>query len=174
MIRRAGDISYTLMYKKVKNINLHVKRDGTVWVSAPPHAVPGEIDAFVLRKTAWIERTRRKVAQRERNLDAEYSDAECLAVFAPVIDSIYPIFAPYLPQKPNIYIKSMRSCWGVCHYNKGYITLSRALAAKPIAAIEYVILHEFVHFIEHDHQAGFHRWMARLMPDYKERRKLLR
>lgn len=174
MKRQAGGVSYTLIQKPVKNINLRVKRDATVWVSAPPRVPLREIDAFVQKKAAWIERARQRMAQREQNMEAECSDAECLALFEPIVDRIYPVFAPYLPQKPKLFVKTLKSCWGVCHYNKGYITLNRALASKPVAAVEYVILHEFVHFLEHDHQAGFHRWMERLMPDYKERRKLLR
>lgn len=173
MIRQVGDIVYTLTQKPVKNINLRVRRDGTVCVSAHKQVPLTAVDAFVREKAAWIEAARRRAAEREAP-ESALSEAACLALFEAVSDRIYPSFAEYLPHKPQIRVKKLKSCWGVCHYTKGYITLSRALAAKPIAAIEYVILHEFVHFIEHDHQAGFHRWMARLMPDYKERRKLLR
>ena len=45
---------------------------------------------------------------------------------------------------------------------------------KPRAALEYVVLHEYVHFLHPNHQAGFHAEMARLMPDYLARRALLK
>lgn len=173
MIRQVGDIVYTLTQKQVKNINLRVRRDGTVCVSAHRRVSLTAIDAFVSEKAAWIETARRRAAEREAP-ESELSDAACLALFEAVSDRIYPAFAVYLPHKPQIRVKKLKSCWGVCHYTKGYITLNSALAMKPPAAVEYVILHEYVHFLEHDHQKGFHTWMARLMPDYKERRKLLR
>lgn len=173
MIRQVGDIDYTLTQKPVKNINLRVRRDGTVCVSANRRVPLTAVDAFVREKAAWIEAARRRAAEREAP-ESALSEAACLALFEAVSDRIYPAFAAYLPHKPQIRVKKLKSCWGVCHYTKGYITLNSALAAKPPAAVEYVILHEYVHFLEHDHQKGFHAWMARLMPDYKERRKLLR
>lgn len=48
------EITYTLTYKKVKNLNLRVKEDLSVWVSAPRRVSPGKIDEFVLSKGEFI------------------------------------------------------------------------------------------------------------------------
>ena len=50
----------------------------------------------------------------------------------------------------------------------------RRLAAAPEAAVEYVILHEFLHLRYPDHGAAFHAALDRMMPDNRTRRALLR
>ncbi len=47
-------IPYDLQYKNVKNINLRIKADGTVHVSASKRAPQKVIDAFLLSKAAYI------------------------------------------------------------------------------------------------------------------------
>ena len=47
-------ITYQLEYKDVKNLNLRIRKDGQVYVSANPLVTLEEIDAFVLRKGAYI------------------------------------------------------------------------------------------------------------------------
>lgn len=53
----------------------------------------------------------------------------------------------------------MRSQWGNCHYQQGYITLNTALARCPEPLRDYVALHELVHFLHHDHGTGFYAAM---------------
>lgn len=74
---------------------------------------------------------------------------------------------------PILKVRKMVSRWGVCYYEKGQISLSTYLIFTPLKAIEYVILHELVHFIHHGHDTAFHNEMKKLMPDYKERKELL-
>ena len=96
MIRQVGDIDYTLTQKPVKNINLRVRRDGTVCVSAHRRVPLTDVDAFVREKAAWIEAARRRAAEREAP-ESALSEAACLALFEAVSDRIYPAFAAYLP-----------------------------------------------------------------------------
>lgn len=173
MIRKAGDITYTLLTKQVKNINLRVKRDGSVWASANQAVSAETVDEFVARKAEWIVKARRHIAEKNTE-NSGLTQSECLALFETINDRVYPLFAATLSKKPQIKVKRMKSCWGVCHYDKGYITLNTVLASKPAQAVEYVIMHEYIHFFEHNHQKGFYELMAHFMPDYKERRKLLR
>ena len=57
-LRRAetssGAIEYILERKKVKNINLHVRRDCTVYVSAPRYVPVREIECFIAEKSRYI------------------------------------------------------------------------------------------------------------------------
>ena len=53
-LRQAGDIPYQLARRRVKNLNLRVRRDGTVAVSIPLRAAVREADAFVLAHRDWI------------------------------------------------------------------------------------------------------------------------
>ena len=176
IIRQSQDIVYTLTYKKVKNINLRVRSDLSVAVSANKHVPIDVIDKFVQSKSEWIKATQDRISNKQsdfQSLHDIWQDDECLHLFESISDKIYPFFSDVKP-KPKIVVKFMKSRWGVCHVTKGYITLNKALIAKPIEAIEYVVLHEYVHFLHPNHQKGFHNTMQKLMPDYKERRKLLK
>ena len=61
----------------------------------------------------------------------------------------------------------------MCVAAKRQITFSLRLAEKPRAAVEYVVLHEYAHFVRADHSPAFWAVVARYMPDYKARRRLL-
>lgn len=175
LITPQGAIPYTLTYKKVRNINLRIRPDGEVAVSAPRSVSQKDIEAFLLSKAQWLHKHRGNAQSKPTPLPCRYSNQECLALFTAVSDGIFPLFADVLKgEKPLLKVRDMKSRWGVCYPAKKTITLNTRLAEKPRAALEYVVLHEYVHFIHPDHQQGFHREMARLMPDYKERRKLLR
>ena len=163
-------IDYQLTYKRIKRIRMHVDANGQVLVSAPFGVKKTFLDAWVHSKRDWIEKQRhtQRTPLPLPSFEAAY------ALFSEISDRIFSLFADVLPQKPIIKVKDLKSAWGICHYTKGYITFNRALAAKPREAVEYVVLHEYVHFLEPNHQAGFHQTMARLMPDYSERKRLLK
>lgn len=56
------EIRFLFEKKRVKNINLRVRRDGTVSVSAPMGATLSAVDAFVCANAAFIRRARERVA----------------------------------------------------------------------------------------------------------------
>jgi predicted metal-dependent hydrolase len=56
---------------------------------------------------------------------------------------------------------------------KGIITLNKRLLEAPRNCIEYVVMHEFCHFIHPNHSKHFYGFLSMLMPDWKERKKLL-
>ena len=59
-----GPISYTLERKRVKNLNLRVRPDGSVYVSAPGRVPLTYIDDFICRKAEFILEGQRRMAQR--------------------------------------------------------------------------------------------------------------
>ena len=71
-------------------------------------------------------------------------------------------------------IKKMTTRWGSCNGKKAYINLNLKLIAKPLKAIEYVVLHELTHLKFPHHQQSFYDEIYRLMPDFKEREHLLK
>ena len=138
-------VEYTLERKKVKNINLRVRADLSVAVSAPRRVPRAEIDAFVQSRADWIERARQRLRRQQAALQPAApprSDAECLAFFEQISRQIYPLFSAVLPAPPTLRVRDMRSRWGVCYPAKGCITLNKRLLEYPRAAAEYVVLHE--------------------------------
>lgn len=51
---KTGEITYLFTYKTVKNLNLRVKRDGTVCVSAPQRTPLHYVDSFVAQHAEMI------------------------------------------------------------------------------------------------------------------------
>jgi len=175
-LRTAGGVEYVLQRKKVKRINLRLRPDGTAAVSAPSWVPAEQIDRFVASHAEWVCRAREKAARRAEALAVPPPDAaQCRAVFAAADAVVWPLVANALGnRRPEIRVRDMKTRWGVCSPAQYRITLASRLAAQPTAAVEYVLLHEYVHFFHPDHQAGFWGMMARLMPDYAQRRALLR
>jgi len=70
-------------------------------------------------------------------------------------------------------IKRMKTRWGTCNIGDRRIWLSLALATQPPECLEYVVVHEMVHLLERRHNARFHAFMDRFLPDWRERRSRL-
>ena len=175
--RISNDIEYQLFYKKVKNINLRVKKDGSVVVSVPKLVTVEKIDQFVAEKQAWILKAKQQVqqVQQEKEQEVLLSLQECQKIFCEVNCKVYPLFEPILKKRiPQIEIKDMESKWGICYPNTNKIVLSRRLGSKPIQAIEYVLVHEYTHFFYPHHQKTFWNMVESILPDWKERRELLK
>lgn len=74
----------------------------------------------------------------------------------------------------HLSIKKMTSRWGSCNPKKGYINLNLSLIKMPKRLIEYVALHEMIHFFHYYHDKNFYAMMGEKMPDWKEREVELR
>ena len=174
--RAAGGVRYEFKRKRVNNINLRVRADGSVAVSAPLGAPLAQVDAFVAGRARWIEAARVRALARgeEEQRPCSVSREDALALFTQVSDAVFPLFAQVLNgQRPVLKVRQMKTRWGVCVPAKRQITFSLRLAEKPRAAVEYVVLHEYAHFVRADHSPAFWAVVARYMPDYKARRRLL-
>lgn len=175
--RTAAGIAYTLTRRKVKNINLRVRPDGTVAASAPVRTPAAAVDAFVAAKADWIRAAQAKLQAQARQQAAQPlpDKAAALAHFARLSAQVYPAFAAALGgQPPIIKVRSMTSRWGVCAPAKRQITLALQLYNQPTAAQIYVVVHEYCHFLVPNHSPAFWAEVEKLLPDWKARRRLLR
>ena len=83
-------------------------------------------------------------------------------------------FAPVLGvQVPRIRLSNARTRWGTCHPD-GRVLLNWRLVQMPPSLIDYVVVHELAHLREPNHSARVWAWVAHVLPDYKERRLMLR
>lgn len=178
------NIKYILEQKQVKNINLRVRPDGSVKVSASPRVDASQIDDFVLSKAEFILKALKRfeaVTEAEEKYQRELGKAKAgreslladPAIFTEILDEVYPAFIPYGIARPKVRIRTMKSCWGSCLVNKGIITLNRKLLMKPRECIEYVVVHELCHFVHPNHSKQFYGFMEQFMPDWKERKRRL-
>jgi len=168
-------LSYNLEYKKVKNINLRIKADGTVLVSANKRVPRGAIDAFVLSKANYILKVKKTYeVQAEKPLVTYFSEAEIRDVITGLCQKAFPYFETRGVAYPKIRFRKMVSRWGSCHTTKGILTFNTNLMYAPLACVEYVVFHEFTHFLQGNHSKLFYAELEKVCPDYKERRKLLR
>ena len=111
--------------------------------------------------------------KRKERVMKKWISAKQVEVFLEICKEIYPLFQPYGVKYPLVKIRTMKSRWGSCQPQKGIITLNAKMIAAPREAIEYVVLHEFAHFIHPNHSKDFYGLVEKLMPDWKERREML-
>jgi predicted metal-dependent hydrolase len=69
--------------------------------------------------------------------------------------------------------KYMNTRWGTCNIKKRKIWLNLQLAKKTPECLEYVILHELLHFVEEYHNDVFISLMDKYMPYWREIKKAL-
>lgn len=98
---------------------------------------------------------------------------ESLAILKHYVDSLYPIIGKYGVIYPSINLKKMKTLWGSCNINKNKITFNLYLTKARPACVEYVVLHELVHFIYPNHSKLFYDFLESYMPDWKDRKKIL-
>ncbi len=74
-------------------------------------------------------------------------------------------------------VRDTRSQWGSCTAPRGQhakISICLWLAAYPVEALEYVMIHELCHIYEMSHSPKFWMYVERFLPDYKLRQRLLK
>ena len=71
-------LEYSLERKNVKNLNLHVRKDGSVYVSANDTVPEGKIDEFLISKGDFIRNAQDKFKEQEqyRPLPKQYVSGE--------------------------------------------------------------------------------------------------
>lgn len=89
------------------------------------------------------------------------------AVAWPIMDS----WAGRLEVEPRFLgIRRMRTQWGSCVPGRARVWLSLELVSRRIELIEYVIVHELLHFLELSHGARFEALMDTHLPHWHDLR----
>ena len=174
MITPRGTILYSLYRKKVKNYNLRVSANQEILLSVPRGCKAECADQFVFEKCDWLYRCIQRQENESKQLLPILQEKEIKKVLEEAVCRVYPLVKPSGVAFPKIKLRRMKSQWGNCHWENGYITLNTALARCPAALREYVALHELIHFIHPDHGIGFYADMDRLMPGWRVFRRELR
>ncbi len=222
------EIEYYLQRKRVKNINLRIKPDKSITVSANLRVPESKIEMFILEKQEFILRALEKYGKMQKSLPRprQYIDGETVKVFGQdltlkvflskknyvetgdsfiklyvrsiddlslkkkvldkwlynqveeivtsICEKVYPLFKKYCGNFPTIKFRKMTSRWGSCNFVRKILTFNYALINAPIECVEYVVYHEFTHFIEPNHSKKFYLALSNFLPEYKERKKELK
>lgn len=73
----------------------------------------------------------------------------------------------------KLYIQRMKTKWGSCSPTLKSIRLNTELVHKDQEALEYVIVHELLHFIEPRHNYKFYKLLDSFLPKWKSIRQKL-
>ena len=220
-------VSYELEIKNVKNINLRIKPDQTIYISANSTIPQQIIDELLVSKSAYILRAldhyeevakyapkpkqyvdgesfrilgheyRLQVRKQSKNSvrfdgsciilsvrDTDNFDLKqrvmkrwlkqkCVETVQSVCEAVYPKFQKYGVSFPEIKYRNMISRWGSCQPKRGVLTFNLSLVEEPVSCIEYVVVHEFVHFLQPNHSKKFYQQLSVFMPDWSERKHML-
>ncbi|SHH16005.1 M48 family metallopeptidase [Desulfosporosinus lacus] len=222
------EIEFELQRKNVKNLNLNVKPDMTIVVSANENVPLEFVLNFVKEKAPWIlknvsyfkdvqpenstkkdfvsgesfkylgKQYRLKVEERDSDEYVKYFQGFIYLYvkdrknynrkeklmndwfrekaglnFKMSLERVYPIIEKYGIKKPEIQIRTMKARWGSCVKDKNILLLNYELIKAPKYCIDYVVLHELIHFKYRNHDGEFYNFMTSLMPDWKQRKEIL-
>ena len=218
------ELSYEWVRKKVKNINLRVRGDGTVTVSSPHMVSVNRIESFLTEKANFIFRALDEVkkrkkesappptfregdlvflfgepkhlhfsphanekiheadgvltllptenAEKTKRILQKYAESQIKECITNLCREAAPLF-PQVKELPTVRFRAMRATWGNCRPNENVLTFNTRLVSYPIPCIEYIVMHEFTHFLIPNHSAAFYASLAQKMPDWRERKTRL-
>lgn len=78
----------------------------------------------------------------------------------------------WIEARPSVKLMRMKTQWGSCSPG-GMIYLNPALIRAPRHCIEYVILHELCHLVEHNHSKRFFDLLTKQMPGWEAAKREL-
>lgn len=177
MARSAAEplpFEYTLIRSARRSLAIEVK-DGQVIVRVPRLTPQSEARRFVIQyQEKVLEHLRRQAALPR---PAEPGEAEVRALrqqAREILPDKIAHYAALLGVRPTrLTITSARTRFGSCSA-KGGLSFSWRLLRYPEAAIDYVVLHEVAHLVHLNHSRDFYRLIETHMPDYRQRKALLR
>ena len=168
-------MEYKVIYSKRKTISIGIDKMQVI-VKAPTGTDLKTIEKLLIKHSRWIDKgieSQRKKAELQRELtpeeikrlkkEAKVYCTEKAEYFANIMGLKYS----------RITITSAQKRFGSCS-DKGNISFSYRLMLYPEAAREYVIVHELSHLKEMNHSKRFYDIIASVLPDYKNRKRLLK
>ena len=91
-----------------------------------------------------------------------------------IIDKMIDKYKIIFNINPVVAYKDMYSKYGYCEYMHNKIVFSKRLIHISLEAIEYVVVHEFCHFIVPNHSKDFYDLVGKYLPDYKKQIKWIK
>ena len=165
---------FTLIRMRRKTLYIRINEDLSIEVKVPTRTPNSEVNDFVRRHEKWIK----KHTERLKNIPKiELSDEDIArlkkeaAIHLKELTEHYSEIMKLYPT--SIRITEARTRFGSCS-PKNSICYSYRLMLYPEEAREYVVVHELAHIKHKNHGKDFYALIEKILPDYKERRELLK
>ena len=168
--------AYRLVRSRRRTLALEITREGEVVVRAPMGLSQKRIDQFVADHGAWIaehlERQRRRQAARPEPTEEERS--EYIRRAREELPGRVAHYGALMGLTPaGLTVTGARTRFGSCS-GKNSLCFSCFLMRCPEEAVELVVVHELCHIREKNHGPRFYALLEQYLPDYRERKNLLR
>ena len=167
-------VSYQIIRSDRKMIAIQILPDGKVLVRAPKRMRMDDIRRFVDSKAEWIEK---HLSNRTSQMQQKFTEEEMKALREKariLLTERVQHFAPLIGVTYNqISIRAQHTRWGSCS-SKGNLNFNCLLALVPMEVLDYVVVHELCHRKELNHSDRFWNEIAKILPDYKVRKKWLK
>ena len=168
---------YKVIFSDRKSAEIQVKLDGSVTVRMPKRATKRDADKFVKANEKKIEASLEKMARLRENAPKEPTPEEIEAYRRRAEEYLPPrtdYFAALMGVRhTGVKITSAQKRFGSCSA-KNSICYSWTVMQYPDELIDYVIVHELAHIKHKNHSKEFYAFIARFLPDYRERHKRLK
>lgn len=170
------ETEYNLIRKNVKNINLRIDASGKITVSANKTVSINFIESVLRSKSNFIFNAINKVESKSKQPPRKImAEKELINFINEFCQKVYPYYKNKISINfPAIKFKKMKTRWGSCCPSKEILTFNTNLVYSSIDCIEYVIHHEFTHFIHPNHSPLFYEELEKTCPDWKNLRQKLK
>ena len=172
------DFEYELVRSARRTLCVEIKKNGRVIVRAPRYATVGEVEKFLRERSSWIEAHLERARARDEKYNYDrYTEMEIEALRREARERIPDLVDKYKGiigvEPQSVRINRARGRFGSCS-GKNTLNFSCFLMLYPTPAIEYVVVHELCHIREHNHSREFYREIEKVLPDYRDRERILR
>ncbi len=169
-------MDYQLIRSRRKTLSIEIDRNAEIIVRAPMRLPRQQIDAFLTQKQDWINVHLER--QRQRKVAHPEPDEGQWQLWKNQAKAYIPNMVAHYAKQMGVHPTAVRysrarTRFGSCNA-KNAITFSLRLMDYPREAIDYVIVHELAHICHRNHGKEFYAFVASVLPDYKERIKLLK
>jgi predicted metal-dependent hydrolase len=155
--------------KRVRGHRIYVRQGLPPELVVRPRASPADIDAAIALHLPWLERQLANVAEPTLGLERltlteAQGRREAHARISLIAQSeAAALGVSYL----RLTLRDQRSRWGSCS-SKGALSFNWRLVLAPHDVLDYVVVHEVCHLVEHHHGAAFWALVERRRPNYRE------
>lgn len=111
--------------------------------------------------------------QVKEELMTEWYEQRQEIVFTEALNRMHELVRIYNIERPQLETRQMKLRWGSYIPRGNKIILNKDLIIAPRFCIDYVVLHELLHFKYPDHDFNFFNQLQLLMPDWRERKRIL-